>query len=179
MPSAACSAPTLETERLRLRAWRRTDREPYWTILEEPAVHRFFGPEPASREENWRRMMAAAGSWSINGFGGWAVERKADSRLVGMASLFNAWRNLEPQFGNEPEMGWIFATETHGQGLAREACEAALDWAEANLEPTPIWAIISPGNAPSFKLAVKLGFEVVHDTPYNGEAITVLKRPRW
>ena len=172
-------APRIETERLVLRPWRREDREPYWAILEQPAVYRFFGPEPGSREENWRRMMASAGSWLINGFGGWAVTRKADSRLIGMVSLFNAWRALDPQFGEEPEMGWIFATETHGQGLAGEACRAAINWAEAHLEPTPIWAIISPGNEASFRLAAKLGFEVVHDTPYNDETITVLKRPAW
>ena len=76
-------------------------------------------------------------------------------------------------------MGWIFATEAHGQGLAAEACRAALDWAETHLPPTPIWAIISPANAPSFRLAEKLGFERLHDTPYNGEPITVLRRPAW
>lgn len=173
------SAPTLETERLRLRAWRRDDREAYWAILEEPAVYRFFGSKPGSREENWRRMMAAAGSWSINGFGGWAVERKSDSQLIGMTSLFNAWRALDPQFGTEPEMGWIFATEAHGLGLAGEACRATLDWAEATLDPTQIWAIISPGNEPSFRLAGRLGFERLHDTVYNDEPITVLRRPAW
>ena len=173
------SAPTLETERLRLRAWRRADREPYWAILEEPAVHRHFGPKPASREENWRRLMAAVGSWQLNGFGGWAVERKSDGKLLGMVSLFNAWRALEPEFGDVPEMGWIFATETHGQGIAGEACRAALDWAEASIAPTPVWAIISPGNEPSFRLAARLGFAVVQDTRYNDEPITVLKRPAW
>lgn len=179
MPAAANSAPTLETERLRLRAWRKGDREPYWAILEQAAVHRYFGPVPASREENWRRMMAAAGSWVINGFGGWAVERKSDGRLVGMTSLFNAWRDLQPQFGEEPEMGWIFSAEVHGQGMAAEACRATLNWAEATLTPTPVWAIISPGNEPSFRLAGKLGFERVHDTLYNDEPITVLKRAAW
>ena len=172
-------APRIETGRLVLRPWRREDFRPYHAILCQPAVHRHFGPEPMGQEECWRRMVASVGMWGIVGFGGWAAERKADGGLVGSLSLFNAWRELDPDFGDEPVMGWIFATETHGRGLAGEACRAALEWAEANLAPTPIWAIISPGNAPSFKLAAKLGFEVVHDTPYNGEAITVLKRPAW
>ena len=177
--TAPRSAPTLETERLRLRAWRRDDREAYWALLEEPAVYRHFGLEPASREDNWRRLMAGAGSWAINGFGGWAVERKSDGRLVGMTSLFNAWRALEPQFGEEPEMGWIFATEVHGSGIASEACRATLAWAEANLDPTPIWAIIAPANAPSFRLAERLGFERLADSVYQDEPIAVLKRPAW
>jgi RimJ/RimL family protein N-acetyltransferase len=173
------SAPTLETERLRLRAWRKADRVPHFEMMQEPAVFRHFGPEPMGLEECWRRLMAAVGGWQLNGFGGWAVERKSDDNLIGMAALFTAWRGLEPEFGEEPEMGWIFATEAHGQGLAREACDAVLQWAEANLDPTPIWAIIAPANEPSMKLAKKLGFERLHETPYQDEPIVVLRRPAW
>ena len=173
------SAPPLETERLRLRAWRKDDRENYFAILQEPAVHRHFGPEPMGMEECWRRMMAAVGGWQLNGFGGWAVERKSDGKLIGTLSLFNAWRALEPEFGDVPEMGWIFATETHGKGMAGEACRAVIDWAQANLEPTPIWAIIAPANEPSLKLAAKLGFERIGDSTYHGDPTVVLQRPAW
>ena len=76
-------------------------------------------------------------------------------------------------------MGWIFATESHGQGLAGEACRAVLDWVEANLKPTPLWAIIAPANEPSIKLAAKLGFERLHETSYHGDPTVVLRRPAW
>lgn len=76
-------------------------------------------------------------------------------------------------------MGWIFAAETHGKGMASEACRASIAWTEANLEPTPIWAIIAPANEPSMKLAEKLGFERVHETLYHGDPTVVLKRPAW
>lgn len=173
------SAPTIETERLVLRAWAKTDFRPYHAILQHPAVHRHFGPEPMGVEECWRRLAASVGSWPLLGFGGWAVERRADRKLIGSLALFNAWRDLDPEFGDEPEMGWIFAAETHGHGLAGEACRAALEWAEANLEPTPIWAIIAPENAPSFRLAERLGFEFHNDTTYNGDPTVVLRRPAW
>jgi RimJ/RimL family protein N-acetyltransferase len=65
---------------------------------------------------------------------------------------------LEAVFGEEPVMGWIFSGEVHGQGFAGDACRAALEWADANLQPTPIWAIIAPENLPSIKLADRLGF---------------------
>jgi RimJ/RimL family protein N-acetyltransferase len=173
------SAPILETERLLLRAWRKDDREKYYSILQEPAVFCHFGPEPMGMEECWRRLMAASGGWQLNGFGGWAVERKSDGKLIGMTALFTAWRDLEPEFGEEPEMGWIFATETHGQGLASEACVAVLDWAEADLQPTPIWAIVAPANEPSLRLADKLGFQRVRETRYHDDPTLVLKRPAW
>jgi RimJ/RimL family protein N-acetyltransferase len=173
------SAPTIETERLILRSWRKDDFRPYHSILREPEVHRHFGPEPMSVEECWRRMTAAVGGWQFNGFGTWAVADKRNGKLLGNVGLFTAWRGLDPEFGEEPEMGWIMATETQGMGLALEACRAVIDWAEATLVPTPIWAIIAPANAASIKLAERLGFETLHETTYHGDPTLVLRRPAW
>ncbi|QIK96054.1 GNAT family N-acetyltransferase [Sphingomonas sp. HDW15A] len=170
------SAPTLETGRLLLRAWRKDDFRPWQAIMHQPDVHRHFGPTPIGEEELWRRMAAGVGSWPLLGIGSWAVERKADGRLIGNVGLFNAWRALEPVFGEEPEMGWIFSTEVHGQGMAGEACRAALDWFDAHVEPVPVWAIIAPENTPSLKLAERLGFIHHNETIYNGEPTFVLKR---
>jgi RimJ/RimL family protein N-acetyltransferase len=172
-------APAVETERLRLRGWRKDDFRPYHALLQHPDVFRHFGPQPMDTEECWRRLTGAVGGWQLNGFGTWAVERKNDGKLVGNAGLFTAWRDLEPEFGEEPEMGWIFSQEVHGQGMAGEACRAVLEWAEVNLEPSPIWAIIAPENAPSLRLADKLGFQRVGDTLYHDEPTIVLRRPAW
>ena len=76
-------APVLETERLRLRPWRKDDFRPYHALLQHPEVHRHFGPEPMGAEECWRRLTAAVGNWQFNGFGTWAAERKDDCKLVG------------------------------------------------------------------------------------------------
>jgi RimJ/RimL family protein N-acetyltransferase len=172
-------APRIETERLVLRPWRKDDFRPYHAILQHTEVHRHFGPNPMGAEDCWRRLLASVGGWQFNGFGTWAVERKSDDRLIGNVGLFTAWRDLQPEFGEEPEMGWIMAAETHGQGLASEACAAAVDWAQANLEPTAIWAIIAPANEPSLKLAERLGFERVHETLYHDDPTVVLRRPAW
>jgi len=173
-------APRIDTDRLVLRPWRKDDFRPYHSILSHPQVHKHFGPTPMNAEEAWRRLTSFVGGWHLLGFGMWAVEEKVSGgKLVGIVGLFNAWRDLEPEFGEEPEMGWIFSAETHGQGLATEACVAALEWAQANLEPTPIWAIIAPANEPSLKLAAKLGFERLGESTYHGDPTLVLKRPAW
>ena len=171
------SAPTLETERLILRGYRKADFRPQYAIVSNPDVMVHFSGPMLSEEDGWRRFAATVGSWPLLGFGGWAVTRRSDEKLIGTVSLFNAWRAFEPVFGEEPEMGWIFAQEAHGQGIAGEACAAVLEWADKNLQPTPIWAIIAPTNGPSFKLAEKLGFERLEDTVYNEEVTAVLRRP--
>jgi RimJ/RimL family protein N-acetyltransferase len=172
-------APRIETDRLILRGWTRQDFRPWFEILQASAVGRFLGGTGATLEDCWRRLAGAAGSWPMLGFGGWAVTDKSDGALIGNVGLFNAWRDFEPQFGEQPEMGWIFAARTHGQGFAREACDAALAWTEASLEPTPIWAIVAPDNHASLRLADRLGFEPVSKVLYNGEPTAVLKRPAW
>lgn len=171
------SAPTLETERLILRHYRKEDFRPNHAIVGDDEVMRFVGGKGLSEEDCWRRLAASVGMWDLLGFGGWAVVRKADGKIVGTTSLFNAWRALEPQFGEEPEMGWIFSREVHGQGMAGEACRAVLEWADANLQPTPIWAIIAPENSASLNLAARLGFERLADSSYHEEPTAVLKRP--
>jgi RimJ/RimL family protein N-acetyltransferase len=172
-------APRIETDRLVLRPWRKDDFRPYHAILSQPEVHKHFGPAPMSVEEAWRRLTSFVGGWQFLGFGMWAVEERANGKLIGIVGFFNAWRGLEPEFGEEPEMGWIMASETHGKGMASESCYAALDWAERNLEPTPMWAIIAPANEPSFKLAERLGFEPVRETVYHGDPTVILRRPAW
>ena len=159
-----------------MREFRREDLDAQHAIVGDAAVMNQVGVPALGREEAWRRAASSVGMWPLMGFGGWVVLRKADNRQVGIVTLFTAWRDLEPEFGDAPEMGWIFATDVHGQGIAGEACRAVLDWADAELDPTPIWAIISPENSPSRALAARLGFTEIGESPYNGEPIVVLRR---
>ena len=87
-------APRIETERLILRPWRKQDFAPYYAIVSDPEVMRHFSGPAMSKEDGWRRLAASVGSWPLLGFGGWAVARRSDERLIGMVSLFNAWRAL-------------------------------------------------------------------------------------
>ena len=170
------SAPTLETERLRLRAFRREDLDAHAATLGDVEVMRHLGGAPTSREDSWRKLMMAVGQWPLLGFGYWAVETKHDGRMVGQAGLCDFERGLTPDISGFPEMGWIFDRSVHGQGIAGEACRAVLDWAESALAPGPIWSIISPDNLPSIKLAERLGFEQVTISDYHAEPIVILKR---
>ncbi len=172
-------APVIETDRLVLRGWRKDDLLPWYGILQEEGVTRFLGGTSGTKEDVWRRIAAGAGSWSLVGFGRWAVTMKETDQLVGDVGLFNAWRDLEPQFGEKPEMGWVFKPEVQGRGIAIEATVAVLQWAEANLQPTTIWAIIAPENEASMRLASRLGFNPVGKTLYHDEATVVLNRPPW
>jgi RimJ/RimL family protein N-acetyltransferase len=170
-------APRIETERLVLRPWRSEDFDPYYAIQCEPEVHRHFGPEPMGREDCWRRMCAATGLWALVGYGWWAVDTRDDRRLIGTVGLLYPRRDMKPNPFDGPEMGWLMSGTVHGRGLAGEACRAVLDWTEDSLDPSPIWAMIVPGNAPSIRLAERLGFEQKGQSDHMGTTVNIYRRP--
>ena len=171
------SAPRLETERLVLREFRRDDLDALAATLGDIEVVRHLTGEPINREDSLRRLFMAVGQWPLIGMGMWAVERKSDGKLVGHVGFFDMEREMVPSLLGLPEMGWIFDTSVHGQGIAREACETALDWLDAAHGPIEVPAIISVDNSASLKLAEKLGFVREADGIYKGEPIAVVRRP--
>jgi RimJ/RimL family protein N-acetyltransferase len=68
--------PTLETERLRLRPFRRGDLEDYVALNSDPEVlrHLASGPEPWDPGRSWRHLAFLVGHWWLAGAGMWAVE---------------------------------------------------------------------------------------------------------
>ena len=169
-------APRLETERLILRHFREDDLDAYAATMGDPEVMRHLGADPLGREESWRRLLSGAGFWSVTGLGVWAVEHREDSRMIGHVGFFDFHRDMWPSIEGEPEMGWIFNPAAQGRGFATEAGLAALAWFERTLGPTSIPAIIAPENAPSIRLAERLGFERMPDATYKGEAIGLFRR---
>jgi len=167
-------APTLETGRLQLRGLRADDLRALAALWSDPQVTHFLGGRPLTTEETWRKALGGAAQWSLFGFGYWVVLDRSD-KLIGHMGFADFRRGLLPEMDDAPELGYVFASSTHGQGLAGEACRAALDWLDAE-HGTESWAIISPGNAPSLKLADRLSFNVVTEADYHGPTV-VLKRP--
>jgi RimJ/RimL family protein N-acetyltransferase len=171
------SAPTLETERLILRDFRREDLDAHAATLGDEEVMRHIGGKPMNREDSWRRLLGGIGMWSLIGIGPWAVELKADGRMVGHCGFFQFERAMVPSIVGEPEMGWIFDRSVHGKGIAFEACSAALVWAEGEIAAKSYPAIIDLENAPSMKLAERLGFVREADATYRDAPIAFYRRP--
>ena len=170
-------APPIETERLKLRHFRFDDLDAFASTMADPQVVRHLGGEVNDREDAWRRLLTGAGSWSLIGIGTWAVERRSDSRLIGHVGFFDFQRDMNPSIAGEPEMGWIFNPSAQGQGFATEAGKAALDWFDRTHAPASIPAIIALENAPSMRLAERLGFERQLDATYRKEPIALFRRP--
>lgn len=170
--------PTLETSRLRLRPYRLEDFEAYAAIWADPAVVRFIGGVPFTREASWPRFLRQSGLWHFLGFGSFMIEHKATGAVAGECGFHDMRRAIEPSIEGTMEAGWVLATPMQGQGLAEEAMRAALDWADINRRDKRQTAIIDPGHAASLRVAEKLGFREFGRSTYHDGLIVMLERTR-
>lgn len=143
--------PTLETERLLLRAWAPQDFEPLASFLADPDVMRYLSGEPLSRADAWRNLSAILGHWQLRGYGMWAVARKSDGAFIGRVGLNNpeTWPGLE--------VGWTLGKPYWGHGYATEAGRVALDYAFLTQPVARMISVIDPANLASQKVAQALG----------------------
>ena len=127
--------------------------------------------------EVWARLLTLVGHWTLLGFGYWAVEEKASGRYIGEIGLSDFKREIEPSFAGTPEIGWVLSPETHGKGYATEGARAAIEWGERNLPSTRTVCIIAPENAPSIRVAEKLGYREFARSTFRNEPIVLFERP--
>ncbi len=170
------SIPVVETERLILRAFRREDFETFAAIWQEPEVMRFIGKKPRSVSESWGVFLKMAGNWVHEGFGQWAIERKADGVLIGQTGFFTAMRGLGEDFDCSPEAGWVLTTAAHGQGFGPEAVAAAHGWFDRQPFAGRTCAMIEAGHGASFRIAERMGYRPFRQTEDLGDHVTLLER---
>ena len=158
----------IETARLILRDWRETDIAPFIHHTNTPGVMRWLGgvQTRAQLEDALRNRMMR---WQKErGFTFWAAERKADGALLGFCGLKIADTPGAPIEGLH-EVGWRLREDAWGQGYAKEAATASLDFAFDRLGADRVVAITFPGNEPSWGLMERLGMtrrpELDYDDP--------------
>ena len=152
----------IETERLILRPWREADVAPFRAMSRDPEVMRYLGPltDEATSRAGYERMVAIEAEV---GFCFWAIERKDAAAFIGFCGLLPGTSPIE----GEIEIGWRLARNAWGQGYAREAAAAALDWGWANLDTQSIVAITVPANVRSWGLMERIGMTRVVDGDFD------------
>tara|TARA_R110000868_G_scaffold6550_3_gene37024 strand:+ start:12093 stop:12701 length:609 start_codon:yes stop_codon:yes gene_type:complete len=169
--------PRLVTERLILRAHEAADLAACAELWSDPVVTASIGGQAFSPDAIWQRILRYAGLWQILGYGYWAITDRADGRFIGEAGLADFRRDMSPPLGSVPEAGWALHSSVHKRGLALEAMQAILGWADTSLGAAQTCCIISPANTASITLASRLGYLASHDSALGGHEVTVYHRP--
>ena len=162
--------PVLETDRLRLRGWTAADFDTLVDFYADEDLTRYVGGT-SDRWDGWRRFTAMAGHWTLRGHGLWAVEAKADQRLVGWCGL------LSPEGWPEPEIGWSLFAGEHGRGYATEAALRARDYAYRDLGWTTLMSLVHPDNRPSIRVAERLGARFEKPFVIRGTEVGIYRHP--
>jgi RimJ/RimL family protein N-acetyltransferase len=149
--STTFEIPTLQTERLTLRAFRAADIDAWAAMEADPEVRRYRGNDPRSRAQAWAVMEASLGQWALRGYGLFAIEHVADARFIGFAGV------LHPTDWPEPELSYSLARQAWGHGFATEAAAAAREWAFSCPGLARLASFILPENARSIRVAQQLG----------------------
>jgi len=167
--------PRIETSRLILRRYEEADFDALHAMASHAAMFRYSERGAMTREEVWTRLLRQVGHWALLGYGIFAVEEKETGRFVGEAGLGQFQRNLGDGFDGPPEITWSIAPDRQGRGYAFEAAQAALAWISQRM-PGPTVCLIHVANAPSLRLAEKLGYRPLREIEYRGYPALLFRR---
>jgi RimJ/RimL family protein N-acetyltransferase len=145
--------PILETERLRLRSFRRSDIDDYAALNADPEVLRYLGGGAQSwdRGRSWRHMAFLLGHWQLGGAGMWAVEHRETSMFIGVIGF------AAPEGWPGFELAWTLVRRWWGHGYATEGARAALDYAFTVWKKDRVISLIYPENRASIRVAERIG----------------------
>lgn len=141
----------LQTDRLILRELSLEDVDGLLETFGDPdAMWAYPSTKDRAETEEWiRRSMASCRS---NGWGLWAVVRRADGRFLGDCGPM-----FEPVDGElVPELGYHIVRAEWGQGYATEAALASRDWFFANTGHDRLVSIVWPPNTASRRVAARV-----------------------
>ena len=145
------SSFVVETPRLTVRAWQAADRPAFERMVADVAMMRHLTdgkPWPAADVDEFfeRQRRHLDGHGVCMG----ALCRRDDDEVVGVAGI-------QPlAFDGAYELGWWTWREYWGLGYAPEAGHALVECARS-LGLDRVYAVIHPANAPSIRVAEKLG----------------------
>jgi len=152
--STSARFDTIRTDRLLLRRWLDSDREPFAALNADPKTMRFFAAT-LDRLESDALVDLIESRFEQQGYGLWALEVTDTGEFIGFTGL-NPMPDDVPGAGGT-EVGWRLARHAWHRGYATEAAGAALDVAFGRLGMKEIWSMTAVLNEPSQAVMRRLG----------------------
>lgn len=144
----------IATRRIALRPFRAADAAEVFDAI-TPTLTRFMAWEPPAGPDAfaavWHAWLRAMDEGTDVHF---VARRVRDGRFLGLVGLHAA-------NGECPELGVWMREDEHGHGYGAEAVEAVVAWAAQALQPKGFAYPVAEQNAPSRRIAERLGGRIV------------------
>ncbi len=145
--------PTLETERLILRAMRQQDAEDMYEYASRAEVTEFLlWNEHKSLAYTKEYLRYIESRYSVGDFYDWAVTLKDGGKMIGTCGFAKI-----DTVNNSAELGYVLNPDYHKKGIAKEAAETVIRFGFESLGLNRIEARFMEGNTPSLRVMEKLG----------------------
>jgi RimJ/RimL family protein N-acetyltransferase len=144
----------LKTERLVLRRWRYSDREPFAAMNADFEVMEHF-PATLTPDESDAMIDRIEARFEECGFGLWALEIAETGQFIGFTGL--SVPSFEAHFTPAVEVGWRLTRSAWGHGYASEAARRALTFAFDELELAEVVSFTSNTNLRSQMVMKRIG----------------------
>lgn len=165
------AVPTLETERLTLRALRPDDLDDLAALHAEESFWHFPLGRGQTRAETEAFLERQLAGYEDDGYGVHAVVERATGRLAGWAGL--SVPHFLPEVLPAVEVGWRLGEAHRGRGYATEAGAATIRWGFAERDLDRIVSIYEPGNLASGRVMERLGLQLDRVTSLPGRELEV------
>ena len=149
---------TITTERLLMRRWQDSDREPFAQLNGDPDTLRFF-PATLDRAASDAFVDVIEARFDRQGFGLWALEIAGTGEFIGYTGLNSLPADVPG--GGGMEIGWRLAKHAWHHGYATEAATAALGVAFDGVRLPEIWSMTAVLNEPSQAVMRRIGLTEV------------------
>jgi len=147
----------IETERLILREWKKSDVDSMATINQDPKVMEFF-PSTRSYAETEKFIDGNIRAYEKYGYCLYAVELKEGHKFIGFVGL--NYTDFAAHFTPAVEIGWRLGSQFWGKGYATEGAKAALDYGFKKCGLKEIVSFTVPTNVRSIRVMEKMGLKL-------------------
>jgi ribosomal-protein-alanine N-acetyltransferase len=150
----------LESDRMIFRPHELADLDAYCEMEADPAVRRFVGGKPRTREAAERKFRNVHLNAADTRLGLMATIFKPEDRYIGYCGLYPHFDRAGEGIEGEAALGFTLARAYWGRGLATEAALVFVRFGFEQLALNRVVTSVEVGNAASMRVLEKLGFVI-------------------
>lgn len=167
--SVDISKVTIETERLLLRAWRKTDIDDFFEYASVKGVGEMAGWQPHESICVTREVLQSF----ITRKSEFAIVYKENGKVIGSLGFHESWANSDKEYSHlkMKNIGYVLSKDYWGKGLMPEAVTAVIEFCFRTFDLDALTCGHIPENDRSKRVIEKCGFSFVKENKYDDEGL--------